>query len=303
MYRKIIVGYDGSDQAKDALALGKDLSQTTGAELCVGGVFLVHALLRSGIDPLDREAEQEFTERLERAAASVDAAAQPVQSSSPARGLHELAEEIGADLIVVGSSKHGPVGQTILGNVGVALMHGSPCAVAIAPRGYADQPDRRVSAILVGYDASPESRLALEAGYELARASAAPLKLVSVAEAPVIVVGKSGGANYGWEALKEAVEEQVRGQLEQARDSAPDDVNVETKLVSGQAAEALAEAAKAPGSILLLGSRSYGPLHRVLAGSVSRTLASSAPAPLIVHPRGMHEDPKTAATAEAGTTA
>jgi nucleotide-binding universal stress UspA family protein len=233
----------------------------------------------------------------------VDAAAQPVQSSSPARGLHELAEEIGADLIVVGSSKHGPVGQTILGNVGVALMHGSPCAVAIAPRGYADQPDRRVSAILVGYDASPESRLALEAGYELARASAAPLKLVSVAEAPVIVVGKSGGANYGWEALKEAVEEQVRGQLEQARDSAPDDVNVETKLVSGQAAEALAEAAKAPGSILLLGSRSYGPLHRVLAGSVSRTLASSAPAPLIVHPRGMHEDPKTAATAEAGTTA
>ena len=39
MYRKIIVGYDGSDQAKDALALGKDLSQTAGAELCVGGVF------------------------------------------------------------------------------------------------------------------------------------------------------------------------------------------------------------------------------------------------------------------------
>ena len=45
MYRKIIVGYDGSDQAKDALALGKDLSQTTGAELCVGGVFLFHPLL------------------------------------------------------------------------------------------------------------------------------------------------------------------------------------------------------------------------------------------------------------------
>ena len=89
MYRKIIVGYDGSDQAKDALALGKDLSQTAGAELCVGGVFLFHPLVRSGVDPVDREAEQEFTEQLERAADSVDAAAQPVQSSSPARGLHE----------------------------------------------------------------------------------------------------------------------------------------------------------------------------------------------------------------------
>lgn len=36
MYRKIVVGYDGSDQAKDALALGTDLSQATGAELSVG---------------------------------------------------------------------------------------------------------------------------------------------------------------------------------------------------------------------------------------------------------------------------
>ena len=155
MYRKIIVGYDGTDQARDALALGKDLSKTTGAELCVGGVSLFHPLVRSGIDPVDLEAEQEFAEQVQRAADSVDAAAQPVQSSSPARGLHELAEEIDADLIVVGSSKNGPVGQTILGNVGVALMHGSPCAVAIAPRGYADQPDRGVSAIVVGYDASP----------------------------------------------------------------------------------------------------------------------------------------------------
>lgn len=303
MYRKLIVGYDGSDQAKDALALGKDLSQRTGAELRVGGVFLVHPLLRSGVDPLDREAEQEFTEQLERAAESADAAAQPVHSSSPARGLHELAEEIGADLIVVGSSKHGPVGQTILGNVGVALMHGSPCAVAIAPRGYADQPDHGVSTIVVGYDRSPESRLALEAGYDLARASGARLKLVSVAEVPVIVVGKGGGANYGWESLKEVVEEQVRAQLEQARDAAPDDVTVEAELVSGQAAEALADAAKATGSILMVGSRGYGPLRRVLAGSVSRQLASSAPAPLIVHPRGMHEEPKTEPTAGAGATA
>jgi nucleotide-binding universal stress UspA family protein len=303
MYRKIIVGYDGSDQAKDALTLGKDLSQATGAELCAGGVSLVHPILRGGADPLDREAEQESAQQLERAADSVAATAQPVQSSSAARGLHELAEEIGADLIVVGSSKHGPVGQTILGNVGVALMHGSPCAVAIAPRGYADQPDRGVAAVVVGYDASPESQLALEAAYELARASGAPVKLVAVAEPPAVVYGKSGGANYGWEALKETVEERVRGQLEQARDSAPDDVTVEAKLVSGQAAEALADAAKAPGSILLVGSRSYGPLRRVLLGSVSRALAGSAPAPLLVHPRGMHEEPKAAPTAEAGTTA
>jgi nucleotide-binding universal stress UspA family protein len=303
MYRKIIVGYDGSDQAKDALALGKDLAETTGAGLSVGGVSLVHPLLRGGADPLDREAGQEFAEQLEHAADSVDAAAQPVESSSPARGLHELAEEIEADLIVVGSSKHGPVGQTLLGNVGVALMHGSPCAVAIAPRGYADQSDRGISTIAVGYDGSPESQLALEGACELTRASGASLKLVSVAQPPDIVIGKSGGANYGWEALKETVEEQVGAQLEEARKALPDDINVEATVASGEPADALADVAKAPGSILLLGSRAYGPLRRVLLGSVSRKLAGSAPAPLIVHPRGMHEEPKAAPTAEAGMTA
>lgn len=303
MYRKIIVGYDRSDRARDALALGKDLAEATGAELCVGGVSLFHPLLRGGIDPLDREAEQEFAQDLKRAADSVDAAAQPVQSSSPARGLHELAEEIEADLIVVGSSKHGPVGQTLLGNVGVALMHGSPCAVAIAPRGYADDEDRGVSAIVVGYDASPESRLALEAGSELARAGDVPLKVVSAAEPPEIALAASGGASYSWQSLEEAVEEQVRQRLDEARASVPDDIDVEATLVSAVPAEALAEAARVPGSILLVGSRSYGPLRRVLLGSVSRALASSVPAPLIVHPRGMHEQPKAAPTAEAGTTA
>ena len=303
MYRKIIVGYDGSDQAKDALALGKDLSETTGAELCVAGVSLVHPLLRGGADPLDREAEQQAAERLERAAESAGAAAQPVQSSSPARGLHELAEEIEADLIVVGSSQHGHAGQTLLGNVGVTLMHGSPCAVAIAPRGYAERGDRAISAIVVGYDASPESQLALEAAYELARACGAPVKLVAVAEPPAVVYGKSGGANYGWEALKDTVEEQVRGQLEQGRTAVPDDINVEATVVSGSPAETLADVARTAGSILVLGSRAYGPLRRVLLGSVSRALAGSTPAPLIVHPRGMHEEPKAAPTAEAGTTA
>jgi nucleotide-binding universal stress UspA family protein len=303
MYRKIIVGYDGSDQAKDALALGKDLAQATGGELSVAGVFLVHPLLRSGIDPVDREEEEMLTEQLKGAADSVDAATQPVRSTSPARGLHELAEETGADLIVVGSSRHGHVGQTLLGDVGLTLMHGSPCAVAIAPRGYADQSDRGVSAIVVGYDASPEARLALQDGYELARAVDTPLTLVAVAEAPEIGIGKGGGANYAWGALKEAVEEQVRMKLEEARDATPDDVEVQATLVSGNPAESLADAAKAPGSLLLLGSRAYGPVRRVLLGSVSRALAGSAPAPLIVHPRGMHGQQQAEPVAEAEATA
>jgi nucleotide-binding universal stress UspA family protein len=182
-------------------------------------------------------------------------------------------------------------------------MHGSPCAVAIAPRGYTDRPDHGVSAIVVGFDGSPESRLALEAGCELARAGDVPLKVVSAAEPPEVALAASGGASYSWESLREAVEEQVRQRLDEARALVPDDIDLEATLVSAAPAEALAEAASVPGSLLLLGSRAYGPLRRVLLGSVSRALAGSAPAPLIVNPRGMHEQPNAEPTAEAGATA
>jgi hypothetical protein len=55
--------------------------------------------------------------------------------------------------------------------------------------------------------------------------------------------------------------------------------------------------------ILVLGSRAYGPVRRVLLGSVSRALADSAPAPVIVNPRGMHDEPRTTQREEAETTA
>lgn len=302
MYRKILVGYDGSDQAKDALALGRQLADTTGAELAVASVFALSLPVRGGFTPVPNDADRELERQLEQVAESVGAAAHPVRSTSPARGLHELAEEIEADLIVVGSSRHGGLGQTLLGNVGVALMHGCPCAVAIAPRGYS-QAQPGISSIVVGYDGSPESQLALESACELARASDAPLKLVSVPEPPDVTLAATGGISYGWEALKDALEEQARQRLDEARTSIADDLQVEATLVSGAPADALAEAASGSGSLLLVGSRAYGPVRRVLLGSVSRELAGSAPAPLIVHPRGMHDQPKTVPSSEAGTTA
>jgi nucleotide-binding universal stress UspA family protein len=295
MYRKILVGYDDSDQAKDALALGKQLADATGAELVVAGVFVVHPMWHGGIDPTIRDEEVIFARKLEAAANSVGAAAEPVPSTSPARGLHEIAEETNADLIVVGSTHHGRVGRVLAGSVGVALFHGSPCAVAIAPRGYREHA-HEISAITAGFDGSAESRLALMAASELAAATGAKLKLISVAEPPVIGTGKAGTG--GWHALKEAIEEQTRDQLAEARDSVPDGIEVEATLISGDPVEALISAAERSGNILVVGSRAYGPLRRVLLGSVSTSLVRAAPCPLIVTPRGMHEAPKAAPDAK-----
>ena len=297
MYRKILVGYDDSDQAKDALALGKQLADATGADLVAAGVFQFDPMW-GGFDPHFRDAEVEYARKIEEAAKSVGAEAEATPSSSPARGLHELAEEIGADLIVIGSTSHGRVGQTLAGSVGVALLHGSPCAVAIAPNGYREQSGNGIASIVVGFDGLEESGLALVAATQLASRIDAKVKLVAVAEPPAISLGKGG--NVGRHELTEAIQDEMRKRLTEAREAIPDDIESEATLITGDPVEALVNVAKVPGTLLMVGSRGYGPLRRVLLGSVSTELVRSAPCPLIVTPRGMHDTAGKTRRAEVG---
>ena len=75
---------------------------------------------------------------------------------SAGRGLHEQAEEQDADLLVVGSCSHGAFGRAMLGDDTRAALNGAPCAVAIAPRGYAEHPEP-IAKVGVAYNDSPES--------------------------------------------------------------------------------------------------------------------------------------------------
>jgi nucleotide-binding universal stress UspA family protein len=301
MYNKILVGYEDSDQARDALALGKVLADATGADLVVAGVFRFDPLW-GGRDPAFEEAEAEYARTVERAAKSVGAEPEAVPSSSAARGLHELAEEIDADFILVGSAHHGRVGQVVAGSVGLALLHGTPCAVGLAPSGYRDQADNRISAVAVGLDGSAESGLALEEAIELARKARAKLKLVAVAEPRQIIAGRGGGRNQGWRDLKKAIEEETGELLRGVRETVPEDVDAEATLISGDPVETLAKVGTESGTVLILGSRGYGPLRRVLLGSVAWKLVKAAPCPLIVHPRGTHHESTAPRRAEENVT-
>jgi nucleotide-binding universal stress UspA family protein len=200
-----------------------------------------------------------------------------VPSSSPARGLHELAETIGVDLIIVGSAGHGHLSGSLAGTTAVALLHGSPCAVAIAPRGYRKRAGDGINAVVTGVDGSAESGEALLTASRLAASSGAKLKLLSVAVPPPVP------------GLLERVEDDARTQLAEACSAVPNGVEVEATLVSGDPVRALAGVANVPGTLLVVGSHGYGPLRRVVLGSVASSLVGSARCPLIITPRGLDE--------------
>jgi nucleotide-binding universal stress UspA family protein len=140
MFSNVIVGIDGGPGGRDALALARHLADGH-AEITLARVYLESPIATraesSEFEAAERERSAELLEEA-RAAAGIDATLNPARSRSVGRGLHELAERVGADLIVVGSSSRGLVGRVLQGDDTRASLNGASCAVAVAPTHYAD---------------------------------------------------------------------------------------------------------------------------------------------------------------------
>jgi nucleotide-binding universal stress UspA family protein len=179
---RIMVGYDGSDHAKDALELARVLSRPTGASIVLAGVVRWNPPTLSPVPGHElarayEEHERDALAELERVGERVGADAVVGPGPSPAEGLYRLADEIQPDVVVVGSSHRGRVGQVLAGNVALRLLNGLDRPLAVAPAGYADHSPslRRIG---VGVDGSPESRAALREAGDLAVDARARLRLI-----------------------------------------------------------------------------------------------------------------------------
>lgn len=281
MFDKIVVGYDGSDQARDALALGRLIADPTGGELIAASVW-------ESVSQLPRIAFgrwQEYArEQTGRTAAEAGGDTRPevIESTSAARGLHELAERENADLIVVGSSHLGRAGRALAGTVGVSLLHGSPCPVAVAPAGFRDLSGTEIRVIGVGYDGQPEADVALGGAIELARATGASLRILTVARPPASGFEGKGYIQQGREELAAAVKEEMQQVLDRGIATVPPDVEATGSLITDSQ-----DPDDEDIDLMALGSRGYGPARRVLLGSNSARLLTAAPCPAIVFPRGI----------------
>lgn len=290
--RSIVVGFDGSDQSRDALALATRLADGLNAELTAANIY-PHGRweapplgFNDWMQFLRDDAEKALEEVLEVEPRAHYVITSAIPSPSAAEGLSAIAEEKGADFLVIGSSHVSRVGHVLAGSVGERLLHGATCPVVVAPQGYRDRPDTEIGSVIAGYDASAESGIALEAAADLALALGIPLKVYGVVSpAPFIYEGK-GELHSGFPDLARARVEQVRRNLDAALEALPEGIDAEPVLREGDPVEILSEAGRDAG-LLVIGSRAYGPLRRVLLGDISSGLVRSAPCPVAVFPRGL----------------
>ena len=130
MLRTIVVGVDGSTSSMNALRYAADLAaDLDDAEIVV--VFARHIYVAMP----EHVAEDLYSDVLDRAAQSVLATARAelvdrelrwkfeVHDAAPANVLGEVAERVGASLLVIGRSGWSAIHEVVLGSVSNRLAH------------------------------------------------------------------------------------------------------------------------------------------------------------------------------------
>jgi nucleotide-binding universal stress UspA family protein len=204
-----------------------------------------------------------------------------VEKGSPADTFQALAEEGKADLVVLGSTHHAHVGSVSPGSVAEQLLHGARCRLLIAPRGYAkeDHSQDRLRVLAVGYDGMAESQAALDEAATLAQKFGGSMKVVGVMT-PIPPMGAAAAAQAGPEAGPD-----FQTRLHEAVAQLPPQVRPLPVLERGDPVEKLLEVSEVGIDLLVLGSRGFGPVMRLLIGSVSSRVIRAAGCPVLVVPR------------------
>ena len=288
MFAKIVVGYDGGDTGAEALALASRVANAFDSELIVGYGYddLVASVSTEAADELAAQVK----DVLGRAASQLDdtlrVTTRGLPGESPARSLLELAEAEHADLIVVGSRRLGPLRRISTGSVSDPILHGAPCAVAVPPRGY-KSPRHGLRRIVAGWVPTEEGDAALRLAHALAARSGGELTVVTTVtvKSELTTLGPIPMLDAG---LVLEMRDGAKRDAEAALAKLGDSVRATVDAQEGNAADQLVEPSK-KADVVVLGSRGYGPVRRVLLGGVSSAVVRDAHCPVLVLPRSSVE--------------
>lgn len=258
----VLVGYDGSDGGRDALALARELSALRGAR-CLVAV--------PGPGPHAEEARE--------ALGDTEAPVEHIGITSSGRVLASIAERDNVGTVVVGSSHHGKIGRALLGSVGEHVLRHAPCEVVIAPRGYATAAPHRFRRIAAAVDGTEESKVALTRAEDLARQAGATIEVLVADDPTVSDIQAEFPADAPAKLAKvlEAAVASVDPSL------SPTGKRIETgrHQVVRAIAAAIAGACE-PDDLLVTGCSR--PIDHFLSGSVTQHLIAEAPCPVLVVP-------------------
>lgn len=285
---RVLLATDGSEDAHRAIRWLQMLPLPAGSSILIVTVAVVpgpHATFET-VAELRAAAVAEAKRTAERARRVLirrwPAAEVHVSEGDPREEIVRIAEEWGADLVVVGARGLSGVKRFLLGSVSLAVARHAPCPVLVAK----GEP-RKPRVAVVGVDGSEDSLRALRflAALEPKRLVTRLLGVVEdlryPSSAPSIVRSQLNAA------IGEMKRER-RAELEKALERAQRDIEgrvgrVRVAIVDGSADDVIVRAANGPGvGLAVVGARGLGAVKRLLLGSVSETVLRYARCPVLI---------------------
>ena len=146
MYKKVLLAYDGSVEGRRALREGARIAQLCGSEVFLLAVVEISAgtgTLEGGlVIPITEQVEiykkilEEGVERLKAMGFSPTAR---LGMGGAGREIASVAEEIEANLVVVGHRPDGPLARWLFGSIGTYLVKHLRCSVLVAQTEIGDE--------------------------------------------------------------------------------------------------------------------------------------------------------------------
>lgn len=282
----LTVGYLATSTGDDGVALAAALAATYDAEVDV--VLVVREELPDG-HPGRAEYQRHLLQRGEGwvaravsglAAKGVQARSTVTVGESFAQSLVEFAEEKSSDLIVVGGARDGFFGGHTIGPVTGALLHISPIPVALAPRGYAEDPDDIFHAVTAAVPTRPGDDNPLPFSLTLASAGGLRLRMLSLVSAENLAEAAS---------VREVRQMQVAAAEENlavAARALPDAPEIESLVADGMTLEsALKKLRWDDGDLLVVGSSRFAAPRRIFLGATAARILAGVDVPVVVVPR------------------
>ncbi len=282
----LTVGYLATRTGDDGVALAGVLAKTFDADVDV--VLVVREELPDG-HPGRAEYQQLLVERGEEwisraidrlTAIGVSASSTVLVGESFAESLIGFAEQKDSDLIVVGGARDGFFGGHTIGPVTGALLHSSPIPVALAPRGYADDPDDSIAAVTAAVPTRPGDDNPLPFAITLASAAGLAIRMLSLVSAENLAEADNA---------REVRQLQVRAAEENlavAARALPDAPEIESLVADGMTLEsALKKLRWDDGDLLVVGSSRFAAPRRIFLGSTAARILAGVDVPVIVIPK------------------
>ena len=231
-----------------------------------------------------QQAEADLAAARDRARAAGVAADASVRGGHPAREILAVADELHADLVVLGTHGRGGVEHLLLGSVAEKVMRKAPCPVMVVPPGSGAGTDVRFSRILCPIDGSASSADTVSYAVSLARETAGRLILLSVVE-PVPSGGEFAaldadeyrrlGEAHAHTLLKNALAPEVSEWCQ-----------VERIVAVGKASEGILDTARdRQADVIVMGVRGRGAIDVMAFGSTTNDVIRRATCPVLaVHP-------------------